>query len=439
MSLDAGRLQQIFDAEAVSTWQPPTPALRDFLPGETPVVSPARIEAVQEVLHFASREKLRVLPAGSTEHLHLGAPPGAVDLVLSSRRMNRVLEYEPADLTLVVEAGATLHAIKARALEFGQRLGPSPWPGRAATIGGACAANRFGLTRLRDGTLRDAVLGARVVHADGSTTRTGGKVVKNVTGYDLGKLYVGSRGSLAFIAAVNLRLVARAADVGFVVATLAPHAARQRLLEMQRGWLRPTAVLVLHGRAIDGAAERLAEASAGAADVLAIARFEGPRGVVQEQVQECAQRLDGSELTAASGTSIWEDAERLLEPDPDICLLRVSSLPVAVLDTLANVREVFGTSAVAIGLFGVGASFVRLTTVEPEAVSAFYARMSALGASVALEYAPMAWTLRIQPMQPPAARLQAAIKSVYDPAALLRPAFATEITGRPHGDTVVRE
>ncbi|MFQ5601223.1 MAG: FAD-binding oxidoreductase, partial [Candidatus Krumholzibacteriia bacterium] len=111
MSVDVVRLQELFGAESVTAWEPPTPAAIGSVAEGTPMVSPTAVDEACEVLRFAASADLRVLPAGSGEHLHLGAAPGAIDLVLSSRRMRRILEHEPEDLTLVAQAGVTLHQI----------------------------------------------------------------------------------------------------------------------------------------------------------------------------------------------------------------------------------------------------------------------------------------------------------------------------------------
>jgi glycolate oxidase FAD binding subunit len=421
MSVDLARLQQLFGFECVAAWDPPDPALRGFLPAETPVVAPQEIAEFQEVLRFVSREKRRVLPAGSMEHLYLGAPPGGVDLVLTTRRMQRIVEYEPSDMTLVAQAGATLHEIEERVGEFGQRLAPDPWPGRAATLGGACAANRFGLTRLRHGTWRDCVLGARVVHADGSTTRSGGKVVKNVTGYDLAKLYLGSMGSLAFLAEVNVRLAQRPQEVGYVVARLTPALAQQRLLEVHRGWLQPAALLLLSASTPEFDSAALSQAHHAGGELLLFARFEGQRAVVQEQVEECAQQLDGAEVAPDVAASAWERLRRLPEAEPHLHVLRVSTRPVAVFDTLVAAQDAFGAHAATLALFGVGTSFVRLAAVESEAVVAFRERLQRAGARVTMQYAPAERAMRLDPPPTQAASLQAAMKSLFDPLALLRP------------------
>src|SRR5438067_6359722 len=137
------------------------------------------------------------------------------DVVLSTARLNRVLEHEPGDLTAIVEAGLRLSELQAALGPHGQMLALDP-PGDP-TIGACLAGDLSGPRRHRYGAMRDLVIGVTVVLADGTVASSGGKVVKNVAGYDLGKLFSGSRGRLRLIARVALRLHPRPAAAATVV------------------------------------------------------------------------------------------------------------------------------------------------------------------------------------------------------------------------------
>jgi glycolate oxidase FAD binding subunit len=139
----------------------------------------------------------------------------AGDVVLSTRRLDRILEHEPGDLTAIVEAGLRLSALQEALEPHGQMLALDP-PGDP-TIGACLAADLSGPRRHRYGAMRDLVIGVTVVLADGTIASSGGKVVKNVAGYDLGKLFSGSRGRLGLIARVALRLHPRPASSATVV------------------------------------------------------------------------------------------------------------------------------------------------------------------------------------------------------------------------------
>ena len=170
------------------------------------VVLPASIQEIQDVLQFAAKRDLSVIPAGTGTKLGIGNLPPKVDMVLATTRLNDVIEYEPADLTVTVEAGIRLVDLQKELAKHQQYLVLNPPYAEQCTIGGIVAANASGSFRLRHGTARNQVLGLRVVHANGTVVKSGGKVVKNVAGYDLNKLYIGAFGTLGIITEVALKL-----------------------------------------------------------------------------------------------------------------------------------------------------------------------------------------------------------------------------------------
>jgi glycolate oxidase FAD binding subunit len=143
---------------------------------------------------------------GRASHIVVGNPLSRVDLAISMARLNGILSYEPADMTVTAEAGVTLADLERTLSEHGQWLPLDPPPGDESTLGGLLAANVFGPLRHRYGTARDWLLGLRAVLADGTTIKSGGRVVKNVSGYDLHKVFVGSLGTLGAIAEVTLKV-----------------------------------------------------------------------------------------------------------------------------------------------------------------------------------------------------------------------------------------
>jgi glycolate oxidase FAD binding subunit len=173
--------------------------------GETIVAAPADVQQVAEVLRFASANGLTVMPSGSGTKLGWGNPV-VPDIELSMKRICQLREHAWQDMTCTVEAGCTWEAMQAQLKERGQMVALDPlWPDRA-TIGGIVASNDSGALRLKYGGLRDLIIGMTVVLADGTVAKTGGKVVKNVAGYDIHKLMTGSFGTLGVIVAVNFRL-----------------------------------------------------------------------------------------------------------------------------------------------------------------------------------------------------------------------------------------
>jgi glycolate oxidase FAD binding subunit len=168
-------------------------------------LQPSSVADIAETLRFASAERLAVIPIGGRTHLHIGMPPHPYELALDVSQMNRVLAFEPHDLTLGVEPGIT-HAELDRTLrEKGQFLPLAPPLAERATIGGIVAAAADTPFRYAHGTTRDFLLGIEFVTGEGIVSKSGGRVVKNVTGYDLHKLFIGSLGTLGVMTRLNFR------------------------------------------------------------------------------------------------------------------------------------------------------------------------------------------------------------------------------------------
>lgn len=173
---------------------------------ERVVAFPHNIEELSEILKLAADERWRVIPAGAGSWLTMGNRPIQFNLIVSTAKMNRVIEYEPADLTATVEAGCTLATFNQLAAEHRQFIPLDPFGTEHSTLGGIIATASSGTLRCAYGTPRDWLIGIRVVHPNGGITKAGGKVVKNVAGYDLCKLYTGSFGSLAVIAEMSFKM-----------------------------------------------------------------------------------------------------------------------------------------------------------------------------------------------------------------------------------------
>jgi glycolate oxidase FAD binding subunit len=186
----------------------------DGVPAEL-VAEPGSVAEASRVLAAACRAGKKVVVVGGGSKLGLGNPPERADLIVSTRRMDRVLEHAAGDLVVRVEAGARLADLQAALAPAGQWLALDP-PEPGATVGGVVAANASGPRRLRYGTVRDLIIGITVVLADGTMARAGGKVVKNVAGYDLSKLLCGSLGTLGLIAEATFRLHPRPAAAAVV-------------------------------------------------------------------------------------------------------------------------------------------------------------------------------------------------------------------------------
>ena len=168
------------------------------------VVSPRTVEEVSALLAAVDTHDAAVIPWGGGLHIGLGNAPSRYDVALRMGALDGVIEYEPADLVVTVQAGITIGALQLLLAAQGQFL-PIDAPA-AATVGGVLAAGVSGPSRHGYGLPRDWLLGCRVVHAGGSVTKGGGRVVKNVAGYDMPKLCIGSLGTLGVIVEATFKL-----------------------------------------------------------------------------------------------------------------------------------------------------------------------------------------------------------------------------------------
>ncbi|MGC2765115.1 MAG: FAD-binding oxidoreductase, partial [Candidatus Acidiferrum sp.] len=158
--------------------------LEDSVCGVLPkfVVQPEGEKQLAAALAFANEAGLTVIPRGGGTKLEWGNPPKSADIILSTARLDRIIEHAWADLTITVEAGCTLQTLQQTLAQHGQRLAfDGLWPKRA-TIGGALSTNDSGSLRLRFGPLRDLIIGVTLALPDGTLASSGGKVVKNVAG-----------------------------------------------------------------------------------------------------------------------------------------------------------------------------------------------------------------------------------------------------------------
>jgi len=171
-----------------------------------PVVLAESEEEVQRVIRWASEAGVAIIPRGRGAYAGYGNPVNREAVILSLERMSGVLEHSVGDLTVTVQAGTPLAALQEYLSGRGQFLPLDPPRPELTTVGGAVMTGVTGPKRLKYGTARDWVIGLRVVLADGRVIRTGGKVVKNVAGYDMNKLFVGSMGTLGIVTACTFKL-----------------------------------------------------------------------------------------------------------------------------------------------------------------------------------------------------------------------------------------
>ncbi|HSR98621.1 MAG TPA: FAD-binding oxidoreductase [Kofleriaceae bacterium] len=397
----------------------------DAILGVRPRVAyaPASVDECAEVMALTARERMKIGFIGGRTEMALGAPPRALDAVVRTERLARILEHVPADMVVVAEAGVTLAALQAALAAHGQQLAIDPPLPERATIGGLVATGGFGPRRARYGTMRDLIIGVTLVRADGTVARGGGKVVKNVAGFDLPKVACGSLGTLGMIATASFRLhplpevsttvLVPAITADAVVATVAAARAAQ---------LEPTSAVALS--APDGRFD------------LAL-RFEGFRGGVDQQVSrmvELARAAGAAPNAAASATStaapqplsgdaaaaFWRrhDAVRTAAA----LRVRFADLPTrfpAIAAGLSKLGDVAWYATLGIGFAG-GA--VTDPTAATTAISAARTQLVAGGGSLVVETAP-AELRAIDPWGPPPGSfaIMKQLKQRFDPDGRLNP------------------
>src|SRR5215470_4787888 len=225
----------------------------DAVAGVTPryAASPASVAEASAVMRVAAEQALTVVPRGSGSRLDWGIPPRGCDLVVDTLRLDQVIEHAAGDLVARFQAGAGMRRLGETLAAAGQQLAldPAPGDGQAGREPeGVEPAGAGGPRRLRYGTPRDLVIGITVVRADGTVASSGGKVVKNVAGYDLGKLFAGSYGTLGLIVEAAFRLHPLPAAATYTTADAAGPAEARRMVAAAAGsQLAPTAVEI--GRA----------------------------------------------------------------------------------------------------------------------------------------------------------------------------------------------
>ncbi|GLW08568.1 glycolate oxidase [Microtetraspora sp. NBRC 13810] len=187
-------------------------AVREATAGDTAAGAAPRWVALPEstgeaaaLMRACAEHDLAVVPVGGGTKLRWGRPPERCDLLVDTRRMNRITEHLAGDMVVRTQAGVTLGELSRVLAEGGQELALDA-AFKGATVGGTLATATAGPRRFRYGTARDLLIGITVVLADGTVARSGGKVVKNVAGYDLGKLFTGSYGTLGLITEATFRL-----------------------------------------------------------------------------------------------------------------------------------------------------------------------------------------------------------------------------------------
>ena len=329
------------------------------------VALPESVEEVSAVLAAACKQRAAVVPWGSGTAMALGNLPRTYDLALVTRPLSRILEHEPADLTLTVQAGITMAALASELKRHGQFL-PLDAPAEA-TLGGVLATGAFGPRRHAYGPVRDWVLGMRIVHADGRATKSGGRVVKNVAGYDMTKLYLGSLGTLGVIVEASLKVtpLPPVEETWAAVCPSSGEAVRLALDAASRG-LRLGALTVAGPLGPDGPLTTTRLDGRGYA---VLAQAAGTRAGVERSLRDLDalasdHGLTGGGTRLGSDSEVWEALRALARPAlaDNVLLVKALLSPRRVLPWLERTAALAAKTGLAPALaahVGAGCVFTR--------------------------------------------------------------------------------
>ncbi|MYE06473.1 MAG: FAD-binding oxidoreductase [Chloroflexi bacterium] len=388
----------------------------------------AAIDDVERLQSIATERELSVIAHGGRTMLDLGMPPRGYDVALDLSGMNQVVDYEPNDFTITVQAGMTLAELQRHLATNGQFL-PLDHPHfERATLGGICAVGRGGLRRNSFGSPRDWLIGMRMVKADGTGIKGGGKVVKNVSGYDLPKLFAGSLGTLGIIVEVTLKLRPQPAS-DQIVALNAP--TFESALAAARAAANAAPFL-------NGCVALSAEASANAHGLGArllhdqpavLLRANGLESAASEVLAQALRAvresgLEGPERTTNAIVETWQAVADLeLQTDKDDVRLRLGLPP----GNLARAQQILAdrlrdaTSRIAAADSGL--MFIDVRSVDADTLKALRRDLGPLQGRLTIESGPLELKRACDVWGPagPGARLMHNIKEQFDPQGILNP------------------
>ena len=400
--------------------------------GRTPeaAVFPGSVEEVAAVIGLAAETARPVTPWGGGTAASVGIPTARTGLVLGLRRLGRLLEHEPGDLTATVEAGMTVEMFQTALRSRGQWMSLDPADAHLATVGGVLATNASGPRRHLYGTARDLLIGVTVVTADGAVVRGGGKVVKNVAGYDLPKLFVGSYGTLGVIVEATVKL--------------RPLPDHERLVCIRFERLKDAGAAVRSVMASDlipNAIELLDATASTAISVTGAALVVGFDGLREQVDWQCAElaRLAGAcggheaQPLQADTWSRLGTAARATSPVA-AAVMTFAVLPSQVAEMMeqgAGVARARGLNTAWAAHAGIGVvrAMVAADVVptEPAAIAVVLAEWREMarggGGHATLEWAPLAVKSLVPVWDDPgaAARIMERIKAQLDPQNILNP------------------
>lgn len=322
------------------------------------VVEPSTIEEASEVLRFASSRGWTIVPAGAKTWLDVGNPLEQAEVIVSTERVNKLISHEPADLVATVQAGCKLSSFNEQIAKAGQWLPLDPPDDGRVTIGGTVATGLSGPLRLSYGLPRSHILGMRVALSDGRIIKAGGRVVKNVAGYDLCKLFTGSYGTLCLILEVTFKLKPLPEKDSTLVFTSKNYsplvAGAKKIIETP---LLPMSMELLSPQAFNAISP-----AKDTSDFALLVRFAGTSKMVQFQLEQACNLLKGNSIEIIENNlSLWRNLSALSFVSDNYFTWRVSVLPSRLESFLRSLEKDTSLSET---LWHAGAGDGRLRVIE---------------------------------------------------------------------------
>lgn len=375
-----------------------------------PPLTPGSSQELADVLKDAAASSRSISVFGNDSKRLMGGPRVESDLTISTARLDRLLHYEPNDLTVSVEAGMRWAELQDLLRRRRQTIALDPPFSSQATVGGVIASNSSGPLRRLFGTARDLVIGMQFAMLDGKVVRAGGMVVKNVAGLDIGKLMIGSFGTLAAITSVNFRLHMLPEETNTFVSCFSQlEAAIQKRDELLKGVLRPYAIDLLNPPA---------SARLGRRGYLLAIRAGGSRRVLNRYARDLAE---SDRLTGANDESLWAQIREFpadfLRRQPSGVIIRLST-PLTEVGKLLRL-----VSGPCISRAGSGVNYIYLSAASQ--VAPLWKQAGSCGWAGIVEFAPNEvrstrelWLAK--KAQPDTAfDMMKSIKQMFDPGSLL--------------------
>ena len=414
---------------------------------------PRTVGEVAEIVKFAASEKLAVVASGGRTKLGMGFAPSRYDLALDMTQLDRVIAYDPGDLTLSVEAGAPLHALGETLAEHRQFLPLSVPFMSQTTIGGLIASGVDSPLRQFYGTARDFLLGMEFVTGEGVATKSGGRVVKNVTGYDIHKLMIGALGTLGVITRVNFKTFPMPIRThGFVARFAAVERAFDMCHQIARSALTPLTMDIVSPRVaelFESEAGSRYEPAAMPANVISRTEWALTVGYAgnDDVLKRCATDFERmADEAGAIGALVLADNLRpafnrkrefipiALGSSPATTVVKMSVLPMRMAGVLASAQRVAESNALpwAAMARGLGVIYFALLPAErnqdtkartAKVTDAMHAACAELGGHSTIPWCPADWTIALKIWGPPRADfgLMEKVKRVFDPRGVLSP------------------